>query len=196
MKIAVDYDDVLVPFVNKFLAWHNERNNTGYDVQAMEHFHFGRNFGGSEQMWTDSINVFHGLGLSAQLDPNEGAVEALRYLAKDHDVVILTSRPSMHREHLEKWVDKHVSGIVGELHMFDGKDQTKPTTGHNKGAVCREIGAGLLIDDNNGHIESAVSQGVGGILFGDHRWTQDHRHKYEGASNWGEAIKIVDSNYS
>lgn len=195
MKIAVDYDDVLVPFLESFLSWYNQANGTNHDPMNNREYSLVPTFGNSRQYWADHMNEFHRSGLSAQMTPYENSIETLEKLSKNHEIVILTSRPSMHRSHLEDWISQHAGDIVQELHMFEGKDQHKPTIGHDKGSACLGLGAGLLIDDNHGYVQSAVDSGVGGILFGHHRWTEAHRDTYDHAHNWQEVYDIVEQKY-
>ncbi len=197
MRIAVDYDDVLIPFMESFLKWYNHGNNTNHSHRDNRSMDLSITFGKDIQYWVDQMNEFHSSGLSSQLDPHDSAIDVLRDLSGNHDIVILTSRPVTHRSHLEKWIEINAGDVVTDLYMYDHKDQTTHTMDHNKGAKCIDIGASLLIDDHHGHIDAALDHGVSGILYGDHAWNESHHERFEHhATSWDEVRGIVRENYS
>lgn len=197
MKIAVDFDDVLIPFLTEFLLWHNQNYGTNHRPEENRTFVLNESFGMTTQYWVDRMNEYHRFGYSTDINPDEDALAVLRELKENsHQVAIVTSRPNVHRKHLEKWISQHAGDVVGELHMYTQGDQTKATTSHNKGEVCLDIGASLLIDDHHRNVGSAVEKGVGGILYGEHAWNAEHRQQFDHALNWGEVHDIIITKYA
>ena len=191
MKIALDYDDVLIPFFPSFFAWYNPQYGTNHS--ADDNFEFtdlSKAFGHDRFYWADEMNRFHYSGLSAQLDPLDGALDALDVLADDgHSFIIMTSRPSVHREHLEGWVERHIPHHVQEVHMYEG-DSNRPTTHQNKGEICAGLGVDLLIDDNHAYVATAIDNDLQGIVFGNNSWTQPIKDVPH-ASDWSEVVEHV-----
>jgi hypothetical protein len=67
------------------------------------------------------------------------------------------------REALTKqWIENTFEGMAIDVHFSEAhKDESKMT----KGQICKHIGASYLIDDNVGHCESALSEGVTPLLI-------------------------------
>ena len=193
MKIAIDYDDVLIPFMESFLAWYNEREGT--ELRATDNIDYDLSvaFGHNIQYWVDQINVFHASGASAMTDPFAGALQSIDRLSRDHDLVIMTSRPSIHRAHLEGWVERHAGDVIQDIHMFEGASQHKHTLHHDKGELCKYYGVDLLVDDSPSNVRKTLAQDVQAVMFGNYAWNRRFASEFpEVAHDWVEVESIVN----
>jgi len=60
-----------------------------------------------------------------------------------------------------------------------------------KGQLGKQLGGGLLIDDNIQHCESAVELGIDTVLFGDYGWNRTNT-SLKRCYNWQEVIEYLD----
>jgi hypothetical protein len=103
--------------------------------------------------------------------PNEMAMPALKKLAKEFDLVAVTSRRVVLKPETDVWMGHHFPHLFKELHYAGIWDEITPDSiGHalkrTKAELCREIAADYLIDDQIKHCIGAAEAGVAALLFG------------------------------
>jgi hypothetical protein len=62
-----------------------------------------------------------------------------------------------------------------------------------KGQICKKLGASYLIDDNVGHCEKAIEEGVSAVLFGEYGWHGDAPDKLVRCKDWPAVLEYFDS---
>ena len=175
--IAVDVDDVLAASTESLRHVVNQT----YDVNlSSEHYKVpGEYWGYYERVWqTHGIHEKVSLTeLNGQMEHDQshvpvqvGAQAVLRELANKYDLVILTARDPSWRQATERWLDLHFPNTFSGIHFAGGHHDPEQKS---KGDVCIQIGANWLIDDNIGHLQTAIDKGVGAVLFGDYGWHVD-----------------------
>jgi 5'(3')-deoxyribonucleotidase len=110
------------------------------------------------------------------IDPFPGAQKTLEKLAENYDLQIVTSRYASWESATYAWLDNKLPGLFSDVHFTDLQliDGQIPT----KGQLCRQIGAGWLIDDNPAFCLTAEKENIQSVLFGDYGWhTDDYQIK-------------------
>ena len=191
--IAIDIDDVIADSTESMRLLVNER--TGANLTQDHYRQAGEYRRYYERVWREH-------GLADQLDFNKlyaemgidqsnipllsGADSAISELSKKFHIVIVTARDNFLEVATRKWFKQRFDNENVELYFCDNQ-----TDSRTKGQLCKELGAELLIDDNPGHCQSALDEGVKAILFGSYGW---HTFVPEGVVNcktWAEVQEYI-----
>jgi 5'(3')-deoxyribonucleotidase len=188
--VAIDIDEVLIPFMGSFLDYHNERYGTNYQLKLdMNYFGVHEMLGDSVKETQRKVDDFAESNNYRHGSPIEGAKDSIEKLKCHYDLVVVTARPASVRELTEAWVRNHFGETFKDVHFSDWLQDQVP----DKAIVLRESGADVLIDDNLRHIREAVAIGLRGILFGDYPWNQAEELPtgVTRAKNWGAVEEIL-----
>jgi len=171
--IAIDIDDTIADSTESLRRRVNELHDlsiTSEDYRAPDDYLYYY-----ERLWKK-----HGLDLT--LEDLEGEMElsqghipltagagvALTELSKRFKIILITARNASWEKATKEWLHTHFADTVVEVHF---SESPRYSTGKkSKGELCRELGVSWLIDDNPGHCQSAVDEGVEAILFGEFGW--------------------------
>jgi len=168
--IAVDVDEVLFPNVKVLLPYFNKVSGTNIKAEQMKSYFIEDLTGESTESVIKKIEN-HVTG--SDYDDNETvekAIESIKLLKRNYDLIIVTSRQVFWRGYTEKFVQKHFPGVFKDLHYthtLENPDSTRP-----KFEICKEIGAEYLIDDHLSNVITCAENGINAILFGDYPWNQ------------------------
>lgn len=195
--IAVDIDDVLSSQVDVLIEFSRERYG-----DSLSHEDFkkpGDYWSYFENLWSvDEIEgsrrfqEFKDEKYPLQQTVLDGTKKALDVLKENYELHIITSRGADYHEGTIEWVEEHVPGIFKSVHFVDlwsGSDQ-KIT----KGRICKDIGAGYLIDDNVEHCNFAAEVGVHALLFGEFGWNagKDLHPLVTRVADWDGVLRYFD----
>jgi 5'(3')-deoxyribonucleotidase len=188
--IAIDIDDVLADSTESVRLLVNKK--LSINLQP-EHYKVpGDYWGYYEGVWAS-----HGLSEQISLErldtdmtadqshitPSAGADKVLKRLAKDFELVITTSRNDDWEKATLIWLENHFPGVFSRVIFTDSFHNPGQKT---KGEVCREIGAAWLVDDNVGHAQTALEQGVKVVLFGEYGWHHQVPKDIPRCKSWAE----------
>ena len=173
MRIGIDIDHPLYPFVFVFKRWLERKTNATFPPPKRWDFYLD---------WGYTVNEFAALikkGYDENVvfvegAPTLGCKEVLEQLARDHELVAITHRPAYAEDATYNWLDKW--GL-----WFDDVI----VTDRNK----YEFGLDLLLDDCPTIIENFRAAGKPAVVF-DAPW---NRHVLgPRVSTWREFEKIVN----
>lgn len=168
--IAVDIDEVLFPFVDEFIKYHNNRFLTSLRKDQFHTYEFSKplNLGISETV--ERIYAFFKQLDSNAIKPFEESKKAIAKLLKYYDLAVVTARHPQFEAISIKWLKEHYGNSFADItHIGYAPIMEKPKT---KAEVCLEIGAVALIDDSIDHVLQCSELDIEGILFGDYPWNQ------------------------
>ena len=103
----------------------------------------------------------------SHVEPIPGALAALSQMKQSYDIVVVTVRSSNWSRATDVWLQKNFPSIFNEVYFAEGFEGIQKKS---KGALCAEIGASWLIDDNIEHAVSALELGMNVIVFGNYGW--------------------------
>ncbi len=95
MRLGIDLDGVVADFTSGWITRYNQQFGTTIPVEAVtvwDGLHELTHFPDMEAFW-DWAKGHGGGSLFRHLDTFDGAIEALERLQREHDVVILTTKP-------------------------------------------------------------------------------------------------------
>jgi len=195
--IAIDIDDVIADTNAAFWAWSNEV--TGKAL-TREHFAIDADYWGYyEKIWEMNdiahLKVDDFLdGLMADqshMDILPGAQLGLQELAKQFDLVFVTSRNPNMEKATRSWLERHITDNF-DLFFAKAGHHAYGAAASSKGEICKELGATLLIDDNVEHVQSALDNGVEAVLFGNYGWQRDIPEAAFRAEAWSDVLEYVN----
>lgn len=116
--------------------------------------------------------------------PVQGALEALRGLARRCEVHIVTARPPRRAEFARQWLEAH--GVMDCIAAIVS------AADREKAAVCRERGMVALIDDDRRHLLALAGGPIQAVHFG--RAPQDEAVRcpaLAACGSWPEVLAVL-----
>lgn len=196
LTIAVDVDDVLVPTKDAMRTFVNENFGTNHSLEDYEKpGEYRRYF---EQVWQigheegeKRYKAFVESGALLRAEPVEGAIKVITELEKSYELVIVSARADAQIEITHKWLLDHFPGVFKDVLFQSAWYEDKSMT---KAAICKEIGASYLVDDNVEHCQTAQQEGITALLFGEYGWSKDNKETESliRVKNWDEVRKYFE----
>ncbi|SRR6266568_692516 len=142
----------------------------------------------------------HDAGLFGSYVAIDQALPVLQSLKGRYDLIIVTSRRQRIKPETDVWLAQNFPGIFSAVHYVGFYDKDKPTDVRkglvqHKAALCRELGADYLVDNQLKHCLGAAECGVEASLFGNYRWNRAAEKLPEGVAevhNWNEVKNYFD----
>jgi len=200
LVIAIDCDDVLTDTLPQVTKDFNQTYGTrvGLEHMYLDHNEIAAVFG--VKTGQEAIQRFHAIyrrkGYYEALKPIKGAEDAIRQLAQNHELHVVTGRQSFLEDATLYTLDTYFPGMFKSVeHTNYYKDDNETTAiQRSKAEVCLQIGADILIDDHVVHGEDVLKAGVREvILFGDYPWNKRDKlvPGMVHCKNWQETLKQV-----
>jgi 5'(3')-deoxyribonucleotidase len=188
--IAVDIDDVIFPFVPEIIKHFNMRRGATITIDDFSVYHFSQVWGSTEEEANAIVAEFLKQDV-VHLLPIEGAQQAFSRLSRDFTIVLVTARNGLFAPSTQQWLEAHFKGLFNDV-IFAGNPHDTDVY-REKGIVCEELGAILLIDDSPDNLRSALDHGTSALLFGMHNWNRQHDLPTDIArcESWEEATKYI-----
>jgi 5'(3')-deoxyribonucleotidase len=156
-RIAIDIDEVLVPFLKSMSKYHNKT------ITKTRYSYVYRNiFDITEEESQKMVQEFYRSQAFTQLTPMRGAQRAMYKIRRRADrMYIVTGRQDTVRDETEDWIDTFFPNI------FDDVILTNSYTPHEvkKSDICRALNIGLIIDDNKGICDQCIEAGMNALNY-------------------------------
>ena len=113
-----------------------------------------------------------------------GSLKALKTLKeKGHELYVVTGRADKDIEQTELWIETYIPDVFKDVHYANW------ATSRKKSEICKELGIGILIDDNPGIALECANAGIRVFLF-DQPWNREQQFpdNVERVSSWDEVI--------
>ncbi|MCX6747100.1 MAG: hypothetical protein NTU63_03120 [Candidatus Pacearchaeota archaeon] len=172
-RIGIDLDDVSLNFVDALILYHNETYGTNIKREQVQSFSFQNIWGGTLEERVKKVNDFFRTSYFDNIQPIEGAVDAISILASSDDLFAVTSRPFFVKEKTERSVNKFFKDKFQGIYHSSNHYSKAENSGKTKAQLCNELGVSSLIDDSLDYIIQCSSAGIKGILFGNYPWNQN-----------------------
>lgn len=170
--LAVDIDEVLFPYVQHFVAHHNEKYATDLLPAHFTSYRFEDVIDGVDL--TEVLSrIYTFLEHDHQLiEPVTDAQEGIKRLSAKYDLVLLTARHPRFEVNTRKWLSRYFPDQFKDLIMIGFEYDPGNPHPRTKASVCKEMKVVALVDDSPKYVTQAAEAGVTGILFGDYPWNQ------------------------
>ncbi|MDB5161614.1 MAG: hypothetical protein JWM52_122 [Candidatus Saccharibacteria bacterium] len=197
--IAIDIDDVITDTTEALRIWGNELS--GVEISRDEFKTPGEYWGYTEGVWKRnnvehlvSYDTFEDLLASGKtyVPLLSGASFAIQELQKKYHIILITARSPWLEKITKEWLAKEFPHSDIELFLAQSMDRRANLVGKTKGELCKELGVSYLIDDNIGHCQSALEEGVDVVLFGEYGWQTDAPEDITRCRSWPEVLEYFD----
>jgi uncharacterized HAD superfamily protein len=193
--IAVDIDDVIADQIESVRMFHNKHYGTRHkkaDYQITAPY-----WGYWESVW--EVGRGEGAQRVAHYERSDalttqktvkGALEAMKKLKKNFNLVVVTSRSNQNAPKTLSWLAAHFPDVFDDVRFTSMWGDKASIV---KAKLCKQIGAGYLVDDNLQHCKLAAEEGIQPLLFGDYGWNSGPTPKEViRVKNWQEVLEYFD----
>ncbi len=189
--VALDLDDLIYPFMDGMVPFHNERYGTALTVDDYHSFEFEQVWGGSREDAVSKVTQFFMEldDLGAFPPPTDSSVVAIDKLAVEFRLAIVTARFDELRELTLRWIDEHFPGRFDDVHLCNTFILGRATR-RTKASVCEKMDAIALVDDSLANVTDVAATGRRGILFGNYAWNQSESlpERVVRAEKWDDVL--------
>lgn len=173
LTLAFDCDDVLVDTSSVLLVEYNRIYSTTVPLEDFYADDYWQ--AASPEQAIRRVDKILQSGLLADIAPSDETIEYIyRLYGLGHELHVVTGRQSYQESETVAMLEKYFAGIystVEHTNMYASGD--KHHLRRTKGAVCRDLGAHVLVDDHLFHGEDVLRSGVEGVVvYGDNPWNQ------------------------
>lgn len=145
MLIAIDIDEVCVPFFNTLAKYHQKKIKKQLRLPLKHKYHYAPLFNLTEDETSALVKEFYSSADHAQMRPLPGARHVLSKLSRKNDIVAITGRQSYSRIHTDKLMHNLFGNSVGEIYYCDHFTEYEKSKAH----LCEAMGVDIMIDDNS-----------------------------------------------
>jgi uncharacterized HAD superfamily protein len=157
MKIGVDIDEVLAPFLPSMLKWKRTKS-----LPKTYPYIFSTIYNISENDSQKLVHEFYDSKEFLKLKPIKNSQKAMKHLKQqDHKLYIITGRQKVVKQKTEDWIEKWYPGIFEDVILTNSFTPQEVL----KSDVCSNINIGLIIDDNFTTCVECISKGTEAINF-------------------------------
>lgn len=187
--IGLDFDDVLMDFHTVLHQHCNPLYNTNISRDKVHTFDLIELWGCSREETNERLISFYTSDAHHNSLPISGSQRAIKELAKDNTMIVVTSRPEFTKEQTTAWIKKNFDNDIEEVHFtnhFMGTG-TKKT----KLQVCEELGIEIFVDDNPDYVIDIAGSGRSVLLF-DTPWNQgDYHQNITRVKSWDHILEVL-----
>lgn len=159
--MAVDLDDVLSGFMPALMRYHNGRYGTNLACENIHEYDFPKILGTTREGAVRELTEFALSGALDTLDVIHGANEAIELLNQYYILHVVTARHRASSDITWHWLEKHFPGMFVEVHFAEHLSEKH----RQKGSICDEIGAVVVIDDSYENAVGCLSPERSVLLF-------------------------------
>jgi uncharacterized HAD superfamily protein len=191
-KLAVDIDEVLYPFVEKFAEHHNDVYSTALTKHDF-HDYIINVISDDQEVVLSRIQAFQETGALKFGDPIQGSIPALSLLSEHYDIFIVSARGPELLGHTIEWLMQHYPKIFSGVYFAEYWLESEESERWTKSMLCKKIGAGVLIEDSLKYAKECSDEGIRVLLFGNYPWNQAQELPagVSRAVDWQAAVEVL-----
>ncbi|MFH1801863.1 MAG: hypothetical protein ABH864_00255 [archaeon] len=174
--VGIDLDETSLDLLGPFLEFHNKRFGTSLSRSEIAGYSLVDALGCSPEDLQVRFDEFNGTSLLL-LRPMSGAKDVLERLARERELVVVTSRPLKIELETLQSVGQNFPGVFSGVYMAGQSFDMQARSFRTKGTVCRDLGASYMVDDSLEHAREIreTSPNTKVLLYdhgGQHTWNQ------------------------
>jgi hypothetical protein len=192
VKVAVDIDEVLCPFVKTMARFKYPRGPPS-TVPAKHPYHYATMFGITEKESKKMVSDFYFSNEFKNMKPFPETQVHLRHLRGcGYDLYCVTGRQNLARDVTEEWLRQHFPGVFNDLILTNSYTPNEI----KKVDVCKSLAVDMIVDDIYDTCIDCLEEGIHPINFiGDpvYPWCQLNEHSEK---NWKDVYENIIQNSS
>ena len=178
LKIAIDFDGVLFPTMERVIELYNKKHNTSLDASQITTYNLHDSF--QADIADELLELFVDKDVYSSLQPYKGSVRAVKILVEQgHEIYIATSTDVRNMEWKEELLQKYFPFIPKKSLIRI----------HNKALLNVDV----IVEDKLDNLKSTFAERV---CF-DQPWNQDNDADYVYSiyriHHWGEINNVIQS---
>lgn len=186
--IAVDIDNVIFPFSDCFLDFHNKKYGTNLVIDDFPDYYSFNKIADSREEAQRRMREYILTLNPAEIEPIDGAKETLITLKEKYNLVVVSARDNVLKEATSFWLEYHLNGLFNEILFCSNMALKKKMT---KAEACRMADAKWMIEDGFEYAQVCAEMGMNVLLFGDYPWNRHCENLSERINrvrNWQEVL--------
>ena len=189
MKIAIDMDDVTVDFMNALAKFHNDMYGTSLAKKDYFSYHLGKVWKCTYEEAFEKVRLFTESAYFDSMKPMEGAVEGIRFLKKENDIIVVTSR-FIPKEKTFIQLDRYVPGVFPENKVHFSYNYYTGIGNRKKAEICLDEKVDMMIEDSAEYANECASNGIKTLLF-NQPWNENEKlhRSVERVHSWKEIMQ-------
>ncbi len=193
-KLGIDLDETIVDLIDPFLNYYNKETGTNFTKEDIYDYDIWKIINAKEEEAKELGRRFYISEHFDNLKPFEGAVDSIKKIKEYSELFIVTARYGIAKDKTQKWLDKHLNGLISEVFFTSDYSGEKGLT---KEQICKKYSLDCLLDDDPNVALKCTNAGISLILF-NRKWNQNINHeKIIRVNSWQEALRqINDLSYS
>jgi len=166
MKIVFDIDGVLADILPMFIDFLYERIGIRLKLEEIDSYYdWHRKLGIEKEAFSKLIlEYYESPHLKRAVPMEEMAFDVIKSLAKNHDVLVLTSRHELTRQATEEFMEKYYPGVFNEILFTNNAHEGHDAASSSKAKLLSFIGADFVVDDD----PDVMADGCKLLLYDSH----------------------------
>ncbi|MEX2230336.1 MAG: hypothetical protein WEB13_11940 [Dehalococcoidia bacterium] len=149
MRIGLDFDGTIASWAGAMDRWLREAMGRPLDPDR----HIVEQV--TREQLQAMVGAILGTALTLEMTPEEGALDAMTRLARDHELLVITARHDHEAAFAAQWLERHGAPVGAVV-----------STGRAlKADTCRELAIGVLLDDTADHLLALDATATVPVLF-------------------------------
>lgn len=188
MKIAIDIDEVVVDFVEKYMEFVETRGIKGVNYENVDCYELWEVLGITRDKFMILLNEYNESKYFREVKFIDGAKDGICFLRDNFDICFITARPESISKRTKDFVFREF-GILENSVVFSGDNFGK---NKNKDDICKDLGIGLIIEDSGLDSLKYAENGIKVLLL-DKPWNQEFEHgRIFRCKDWGEILAKIE----
>ncbi len=187
-RIGIDLDQVLADFTSAFDEFHDTSYGTDFRNNPPTEFYLRNSIDVSEEEELRRVKEFYSTDYFLKMRPLPKSVEAIKILAQDNELYLITSRPEFVKKETCDWINKYFPSCFKDIiltnHYFGGTKK--------KSAVCLEKQIDYMVEDMAHYANDCAEAGISTFLI-TKNWNKSEKlaKNVTRVDDWAEIIKII-----
>ena len=161
-RVAIDIDEVLVPFLNPMARYHKQKSGIQKTDTPKYSYVYRDIFNVTEEESQKMVQEFYKSGHFQVLKPIRGSQMAMRSIRHSAEkMYIVTGRQDVVRKDTELWIDYFFPGIFDDIILTNSYTPNEV----KKVDICQALNIGIIIDDNKSICDECVESGMTALNF-------------------------------
>jgi len=192
MRIAVDLDEVLFPFIDNLVKYVNHVRGSSHTPKELSSYYLWETplFDSKEEVIAVVFDFWNS-DFSKNIRPIFGSVKGVDHLHRKNELVVVTSRQSELENITNKWIEKYFSGKFEGVY-FGNHLQRDNREERSKGGICLSLGVNAIIEDNANYVNECARLGIKGYLISN-PWNVNKKleRNVRRVDSWREIVNVI-----